>query len=100
MHTAYTMTHIITHNSKHTAHIITHTLTHKKDHNSIDTPQNNPQKRRANHFAVFVPQPFRAVDKLAVGESHEVHEVCAVILFALGKSNKKQAILLLYSCWT
>lgn len=66
------MTHIITHNSKHTAHIITHTLTHKKDHNSIDTPQNNPQKRRANHFAVFVPQPFRAVDKLAVGESHEV----------------------------
>lgn len=83
------MTHIITHNSKHTAHIITHTLTHKKDHNSIDTPQNNPQKRRANHFAVFVPQPFRAVDKLAVGESHEVHEVCAVILFALGKSNKK-----------
>ena len=49
------MTHIITHNSKHTAHIITHTLTHKKDHNSIDTPQNNPQKRRANHFAVFVP---------------------------------------------
>jgi hypothetical protein len=24
----------------------------------------------------------------------------AVILFALGKSNKKQAILLLYSCWT
>lgn len=75
VHTAYTMTHIITHNSKHTAHIITHTLTHKKDHNPIDTPQNNPHKRRANHFAVFVPQPFRAVDKLAVGESHEVHEV-------------------------
>lgn len=66
------MTHIITHNSKHTAHIITHTLTHKKDHNPIDTPQNNPHKRRANHFAVFVPQPFRAVDKLAVGESHEM----------------------------
>ncbi|WP_211196236.1 hypothetical protein, partial [Escherichia coli] len=38
----------------------------------IDTPQNNPHKRRVNHFAVFVPQPFRAIDKLAVRESHEV----------------------------
>ncbi|HGA6315623.1 TPA: hypothetical protein ACIS6J_004479, partial [Salmonella enterica subsp. enterica serovar Enteritidis] len=28
--------------------------------------------RTANHFAVFVPQPFRAIDKLAVGEVHEV----------------------------
>ncbi|WP_223195269.1 hypothetical protein, partial [Salmonella enterica] len=72
VHTAHTMTHIITHNSKHTAHTITHTLTHKKDHNPIDTPQNNPHKRRVNHFAVFVPQPFRAIDKLAVRESHEV----------------------------
>ncbi|WP_213638818.1 hypothetical protein, partial [Escherichia coli] len=61
VHTAHTMT-----------HIITHTLTHKKDHNPIDTPQNNPHKRRVNHFAVFVPQPFRAIDKLAVRESHEV----------------------------
>lgn len=76
VHTAHTMTHIITHNSKHTAHTITHTLTHKKDHNPIDTPQNNPHKRRVNHFAVFVPQPFRAIDKLAVRESHEV---CALI---------------------
>ncbi|WP_213667022.1 hypothetical protein, partial [Escherichia coli] len=25
-----------------------------------------------NHSAVFVPQLFRAIDKLAVGESHEV----------------------------
>ncbi|EJI1134650.1 hypothetical protein NEH00_005409 [Escherichia coli] len=31
--------------------------------------------RTANHSAVFVPQLFRAIDKLAVGESHEVHEV-------------------------
>ncbi|HFT9342608.1 TPA: hypothetical protein ACGS6V_004637 [Escherichia coli] len=29
-------------------------------------------ERTANHFAVFVPQPFRAIDKLAVVESHEV----------------------------
>ncbi|HFN4394727.1 TPA: hypothetical protein ACHFYT_004703 [Escherichia coli] len=29
-------------------------------------------ERTANHFAVFVPQPFCAIDKLAVGESHEV----------------------------
>ncbi len=28
--------------------------------------------RTANHSAVFVPQLFRAIDKLAVGESHEV----------------------------
>ncbi|ENA2289073.1 hypothetical protein ABF010_004512 [Escherichia coli] len=28
--------------------------------------------RTANHSAVFVPQRFRAIDKLAVGESHEV----------------------------
>ncbi|MCW3190664.1 hypothetical protein OJO69_25000, partial [Escherichia coli] len=35
--------------------------------------------RTANHSAVFVPQLFRAIDKLAVGESHEVHEVCALI---------------------
>ena len=55
-------------NAVHTAHTITHTLTHKKDHNPID----NPHKRRVNHFAVFVPQPFRAIDKLAVRESHEV----------------------------
>ncbi|HFP1536992.1 TPA: hypothetical protein ACHKSB_005471, partial [Escherichia coli] len=32
--------------------------------------------RTANHSAVFVPQLFRAIDKLAVGESHEV---CALI---------------------
>ncbi|EGK3914564.1 hypothetical protein ACRQKX_005316, partial [Escherichia coli] len=51
-------------------------------------------ERTANHFAVFVPQPFRAIDKLAVGESHEVraidklavgesHEVCALIQTSL-----------------
>ncbi len=31
--------------------------------------------RTANHFAVFVTQPFRAIDKLAVQKTHEVHEV-------------------------
>ncbi|HCK3216683.1 TPA: hypothetical protein NZJ72_004794 [Salmonella enterica subsp. enterica serovar Typhimurium] len=28
--------------------------------------------RTANHFAVFVTQPFRAIDKLAVQKTHEV----------------------------
>ncbi|WP_204360520.1 hypothetical protein, partial [Escherichia coli] len=37
-------------------------------------------ERTANHFAVFVPQPFCAIDKLAVGESHEV---CALIQTSL-----------------
>ncbi len=66
------MTHIITHNTNHTAHTITHTLTNKKDHNPIEAPQNNPHKRRVNNIAVFFPQPFSAIDKLAVSESHEV----------------------------
>ena len=32
----------------------------------------NSGERTANHFAVFVPQPFRAIDKLAVQKTHEV----------------------------
>ncbi|MCN2911868.1 hypothetical protein MLX21_25410, partial [Escherichia coli] len=31
------------------------------------TAAQNSGERTANHFAVFVPQPFRAIDKLAVG---------------------------------
>ena len=31
------------------------------------TAAQNSDERTANHFAVFVPQPFRAIDKLAVG---------------------------------
>ncbi|MCZ5415595.1 hypothetical protein O5553_29675, partial [Escherichia coli] len=71
LHTAQTMTHIITHNSKNTDHTITQTLTNKKDQNPIETPQKNPHKRRVNQFAVLVPQQFRANDKLAFRESHE-----------------------------
>ena len=40
---------------------------------AIATDAPNSGDRTANHFAVFVPQPFRVIDKLAVGESHEVH---------------------------
>ncbi|WP_289690692.1 hypothetical protein, partial [Escherichia coli] len=36
--------------------------------------------RTANHFAVFVTQPFRAIDKLAV---QKTHEVCALIQTSL-----------------
>ena len=39
---------------------------------AIATDAPNSGDRTANHFAVFVPQPFRVIDKLAVGESHEV----------------------------
>ncbi|WP_215259020.1 hypothetical protein, partial [Escherichia coli] len=40
---------------------------------SPSTEARRSGNRTANHFAVFVPQPFRAIDKLAVGgESHEV----------------------------
>ncbi|WP_223115901.1 hypothetical protein, partial [Escherichia albertii] len=39
--------------------------------------------RTANHFAVFVTQPFRAIDKLAVQKTNEVHEVCALIQTSL-----------------
>ncbi|HGT5639156.1 TPA: hypothetical protein ACM4AF_005633, partial [Escherichia coli] len=39
------------------------------------TAAQNSGERTTNHFAVFVPQPFRAVDKLAVQKTHEVHEV-------------------------
>ncbi|HCZ3621626.1 TPA: hypothetical protein ACHIAP_005215, partial [Escherichia coli] len=42
-------------------------------------------ERTANHFAVFVPQPFRAIDKLAVGESHEVR---AIDKLAVGESHE------------
>ncbi|MCI3092891.1 hypothetical protein MMS54_29540, partial [Escherichia coli] len=31
------------------------------------TAAQNSGERTANHIAVFVPQPFRAIDKLAVG---------------------------------
>ena len=31
------------------------------------TAAQNSGERTANHFAVIVPQPFRAIDKLAVG---------------------------------
>ncbi|HBC9665512.1 TPA: hypothetical protein KFM48_004841, partial [Escherichia coli] len=31
--------------------------------------------RTANHFAVFVTQPFRAIDKLAVQKTHEVRAI-------------------------
>ncbi|MEW1120689.1 hypothetical protein AB0Z35_24015, partial [Escherichia coli] len=36
------------------------------------TEAHSSGNRTANHSAVFVPQLFRAIDKLAVGESHEV----------------------------
>ena len=39
---------------------------------AIATDAPNSGDRTANHFAVFVPQPFRVIDKLAVRESHEV----------------------------
>ncbi|MFP3070389.1 hypothetical protein, partial [Escherichia coli] len=74
------MTHIITNNSKHKAHTNPHNSNHKKDHNPIDTPQNNPHERRVNHFAVVVPQPFRAIDKLAVRESPEVRTYTSLTL--------------------
>ncbi|HIB6444029.1 TPA: hypothetical protein ACWXHW_005292, partial [Escherichia coli] len=61
-------------------------------------------ERTANHFAVFVPQPFRAIDKLAVGESHEVraidklavgesHEVRAIDKLAVGESHEVCALI-------
>ncbi|HCO3441639.1 TPA: hypothetical protein N7951_005080 [Escherichia coli] len=34
--------------------------------------------RTANHFAVFVTQPFRAIDKLAVQKTHEVHSYAKI----------------------
>ncbi|MCD4226650.1 hypothetical protein KX356_24870, partial [Escherichia coli] len=39
---------------------------------AIATDAPNSGDRTANHFAVFGPQPFRVIDKLAVRESHEV----------------------------
>ena len=36
------------------------------------TAAQNSGERTTNHFAVFVPQPFRAVNKLAVQKTHEV----------------------------
>ncbi|EPN0964268.1 hypothetical protein ACTUY8_005249 [Escherichia coli] len=47
---------------------------------AIATDAPNSGDRTANHFAVFVPQPFRVIDKLAVRESHEV---CALIQTSL-----------------
>ncbi|HBE2842585.1 TPA: hypothetical protein KL446_004791 [Escherichia coli] len=36
------------------------------------TATQNSGERTANHFAVFVTQPFRVIDKLAVQKTHEV----------------------------
>ena len=44
------------------------------------TAAQNSDERTTNHFAVFVLQPFRAVDKLAV---QKTHEVCALIQTSL-----------------
>ena len=46
---------------------------------AIATDAPNSGDRTANHFAVFVPQPFRVIDKLAVGEFTK----CALIQTSL-----------------
>ncbi|WP_129944661.1 hypothetical protein [Escherichia coli] len=52
--------------------------------------------RTANHFAVFVTQPFRAIDKLAVQKTHEVphlyklHFVSFVVRSATRKKTEKR----------
>ncbi|SUG03177.1 Uncharacterised protein [Salmonella enterica subsp. enterica serovar Pullorum] len=48
---------------------------HHAPHPAVVPVPYSHRHRRANsgdHFAVFVPQPFRVIDKLAVRESHEV----------------------------
>ena len=46
---------------------------------AIATDAPNSGDRTANHFAVFVPQPFRVIDKLAVGNLTK----CALIQTSL-----------------
>ncbi|HGV6985853.1 TPA: hypothetical protein ACV5JQ_005457, partial [Escherichia coli] len=49
---------------------------------SPSTEARRSGNRTANHFAVFVPQPFRAIDKLAVGGiSRSAHEVRTYTIF-------------------
>ncbi|MBB7947999.1 hypothetical protein HEL38_023185, partial [Escherichia coli] len=57
---------------------------------AIATDAPNSGDRTANHFAVFVPQPFRVIDKLAVRESHEVRTYTNFTSFVVRSATLKK----------